>query len=221
MTSPDIWQGARRLLPSSLPADSAVLLLHGLGSSADDLIGLAPLLAPLLPHTVFISPNAPEPCDMAPFGYQWFSLQQWTPASKWQGVQKSSAVLNQMIDDVKAEFSLPASRIALVGFSQGAMMSLHVAPRLAEQLAGVVALSGALVGEEHLPDEIRSHPPVLLAHGQMDPVVPYGAMLAAQAALQRNNISVTAVSRPLMAHNVDDVTIGETATFLARHLAKG
>lgn len=221
MSNPHLWQGARRLAPALPPADSAVLLLHGLGSNADDLIGLAPLLAPALPQTVFISPNAPEPCDMAPFGHQWFSLQQWTPQSMWKGVQNAATTLQQMIEDVKAEFGLPTNRIALVGFSQGAMMSLHVAPRLAEPLAGVVALSGALVGEEHLPAEIRSRPPVLLVHGQLDPVVPYAAMPAALAALQRNSIPAESETRPLMAHNVDDTTIERTASFLRRELAGG
>lgn len=217
MNSNPLWQGARRVAPDVTPA-SAVLLLHGLGSNADDLIELAPFLSPALPQTVFISPNAPQPCDMAPFGRQWFSLQHWTPASMWQGVQAAAGALEQMIADVKAEFGLPAGKIALVGFSQGAMMSLHVAPRLDEPLAAVVGLSGALVGEEHLAAEIRSRPPVLLAHGQLDPVVPYAAMLAAAAVLQRNNIEVTTETRPLMAHNIDDAVLSRTAEFLQQHL---
>lgn len=218
MSLSNLWQGARRAAPASTPT-SAVLLLHGLGSNADDLIALAPYLAPALPNTVFISPNAPEPCDMAPMGHQWFSLLQRTPEARWKGVQQAAPRLMQMIEDVKAEFNLPNSRIALVGFSQGCMMSLHVAPRLAEPLAGVVGLSGALIGEEYLPAEIRSRPPVLLAHGQMDDIVPYDALLAAQAVLQRNSVHVETVTRPHMAHNIDDVVLQKTAEFLMKKLA--
>ncbi len=218
MTHSDLWQGARRHLPSA-PASSAVLLLHGLGSNADDLIELAPLLAPALPETAFLSPNAPFPCDMAPFGRQWFSLQNWTPANLWQGVCAAAPALEQMIADVRSEFALPMARLALLGFSQGCMMSLHVAPRLPEALGAVVGLSGALVGPEHVAAETRSRPPVLLAHGQIDPVVPYGALPLAQATLEAAGFAVETVTRPLMAHNIDDEVLAATADFLRRHLS--
>lgn len=220
MSDQNLWQDARRVTPSGTPT-SAVLLLHGLGSSADDLIELAPYIAPALPHTVFISPNAPQACDMAPMGYQWFSLLQRTPQSMWTGVQQSTQPLMQMIEDVKAEFGLPTNKIALIGFSQGTMMSLHVAPRLPEPLAAVVGIAGALVGEEHLAADIRSRPPILLVHGQMDNVVPYEAMQAAQSVLQRNNIVVETLTRPRMAHNVDDETLTRTTEFLLQHLGEG
>lgn len=220
MSDQNLWHGARRVAPSVTPK-SAVLLLHGLGSSADDLIELAPYMAPALPHTVFISPNAPQPCDMAPMGYQWFSLQQRSPESMWQGAQQSTRQLMQMIEDVKAEFGLPANKIALLGFSQGTMMSLHVAPRLPEPLAAVVGIAGALVGPEHLATDIRSRPPVLLVHGQMDNVVPYEAMQMAQSVLQRNNVAVETLTRPRMAHNVDDETLTRATEFLSQHLGEG
>lgn len=212
-----LWRGSRRHMPSEKP-DSAVLLLHGLGSNADDLIGLAPALAEELPTTAFISPNAPHPCDMAPFGRQWFSLRDWSADSLWLGVQQAATPLRQMIEDVKSEFSLPTSRLALVGFSQGCMISLHVAPRLDEPLAAVVGMSGALIGEDFLAAQVKSRPPVLLTHGQMDPIVPYAAMPAAASVLSDNGFSVETISRPLMAHNVDDEVIMGASDFLARHL---
>ena len=218
MTDTHLWDGARRFQPASKPT-SAVLLLHGLGSNADDLIELAPLLAGQLPQTVFISPNAPFACDMAPFGRQWFSLIDRTPFNMWQGACSAAPYVERMTADIRAEFELPLSRIALVGFSQGAMMSLHVAPRLPEPVAGVVGLSGALVGGEHLPADITSRPPVLLVHGQMDPVVPYAALPMAAATLTTCGIAVETETRPFLGHNVDDEGINRTASFLAARLA--
>jgi phospholipase/carboxylesterase len=217
MLDTPLWSGHRRF-DAGPSVRRAVLLLHGLGSNADDLIELAPLLASALPDTVFLSPNAPEPCDMAPFGRQWFSLQDWTPQSMWQGARRAAPALEQMINDVRAALTLPMQALALVGFSQGAMMSLHVAPRLPEALGAVVALSGALVGGEHLAEQIISRPPVLLVHGQMDPVVPYAAMPLAADVLQRNRIDVATETRPFMGHNVDNETLARTADFLVNKL---
>lgn len=220
MPDATLWHGARRLAPPG-PPDSAVLLLHGLGSNADDLIELAPHLSTVLPNTLFVSPNAPEPCDMAPFGHQWFSLREWSAESMWHGACRAAKTLEAMIADVHSETGLNHNRIALVGFSQGAMMSLHVALRLPEALGAVVGLSGALIGGEHLTGEIRSRPPVLLAHGQLDPVVPYGAMIAAADILRRNNVPVETETRPHMAHSVDEIVLQKTADFLVHHLGEG
>jgi len=220
MTRSSLWQGAERHAPSGKPT-SAIILLHGLGSNAEDLISLAPLLAPVLPNTVFISPNAPWPCDMAPYGYQWFSLQDRSAENRWAGVQQAAPYLMQFVPEVAAEFGLPLGRIVMMGFSQGCMMSLHVALRLEEQIAGVVGLSGALIGPEHLEAEIRSRPPVLLAHGQMDPVVPYGAMAVAETVLQRNNVPVETITSPQMQHNIDDLVLTATAQFLMKILGEG
>lgn len=218
MPSSALWRDSRQHLPSSL-ATSAVLLLHGYGSNADDLIDLAPILAEALPHTAFYSPNAPEPCEMGPYGYQWFSLMNRTPAEYLAGVQRAAPVLEQMIEEVKAELNLPAYKIALFGFSQGSMMSLYVAPRLPETLGAVVGLSGALVGSELLPTQIKSKPPILIAHGQMDPVVPYAALPFAEAVLKQCGLTVETVTRPLMAHNIDEEVLTATARFLKEKLA--
>lgn len=220
MTTSSLWQGAARHAPAGNPA-SAIILLHGLGSNAEDLIALAPLLAPVLPRTLFISPNAPWPCDMAPSGYQWFSLQEPGADSRWAGVQQAAPYLAQFVREVAAASALPLGRIVLMGFSQGCMMALHVALRLEEPVAGVVGLSGALIGPEHLEREIRSRPPILLAHGQMDPVVPYGAMAVAETVLQRNNVPVETVTSPQMQHNIDDIVLTATAQFLLKILGEG
>lgn len=198
---------------------SAVLLLHGLGDSGAGLIDLGAAWRSGLPDTVFLAPNAPFPCDMAPFGFQWFSAQDWTPAVVLEGVKKAAPYLDSFIDKVSANFELAPSRIALVGFSQGTMMSLYVAPRREEALAGVLGYSGALIGREELRREKRSSPPVLLVHGMRDDVVPYAAMEHAKAGLQDVNINVDALGRPDLYHSIDNEGLREGLVFLRKALA--
>ena len=118
-----------RIAPRSGAARQLVVLLHGVGADGDDLIGLAPALARLLPHAAFVAPNGPAPCDMAPFGYQWFSLQDRRPEALLRGVQVAAPLLDAFLDEELARHDLDARRLALVGFSQGTMMALHAAPR--------------------------------------------------------------------------------------------
>ena len=133
-------------------ARSLVVLLHGLGADGHDLIQLAPHWAELLPSTAFVSPHAPFPCDMAPYGRQWFSLQDRDPHRIRSGVAAAAPILDAFLDATLVAHRLDDSALALVGFSQGTMMSLHVAPRRARAIAGVVGFSGALVGAEDIPD---------------------------------------------------------------------
>ena len=194
--------------------DSLVILLHGLGADGDDLIGLAPHWAQALPNTVFVSPHAPFPCDMAPYGRQWFSLQDRTSGLVLAGVQAAAPILNAFIDAELKAHGLTEDRLALVGFSQGTMMSLYVAPRRERAIAGVVGYSGALIGAELLASEIRSRPPVLLIHGDADPVVPVQAMEAAARTLKAVGIPVTTESRPGLPHSIDEVGLAKGGRFL-------
>ena len=120
--------------PSRPPASGGkpkqlVILLHGLGADGSDLIGLAPYWAQLLPEAEFVSPNAPFPCDMGPFGHQWFSVQDRAPATVLAGVRAAAPILDAFIDDLLTERGLASGSLAIVGFSQGTMMSLFVALR--------------------------------------------------------------------------------------------
>lgn len=193
-----------------------VVFLHGLGADGNDLLGLAPFFAEALPDAHFIAPNAPEPCDMTPYGYQWFSLQEWTPESKLRGTKASAPILNTFLDAQLARFSLPDSQLALVGFSQGTMMSLYTAPRRAEAIAGIVGYSGALIGGETLAQEVTAKPPVCLIHGTADTIVPFAAMDVATSGLSSCCISVEAHARPNLPHTIDEEGIEIARAFLRR-----
>ncbi|UUX51037.1 alpha/beta hydrolase [Nisaea acidiphila] len=199
-------------------ATALVVLLHGLGADGNDLIGLAPVWAPHLPHVAFSSPHAPFPCDMAPFGRQWFSLQVRTEEVILKGVREAAPILETFLAQELERHGLGWDRLALVGFSQGTMMSLHVAPRLKEQVAGVVGYSGALVGDDLLDGELASKPPVSLVHGEADEVVPFGAMPAAEAALAGAGIEVESLARPGLGHGIDEEGLRRGLAFLQRVL---
>jgi phospholipase/carboxylesterase len=200
-------------------AKQLVVLLHGVGADGDDLIGLAPALAPFLPDAAFVAPNAPEPCDMAPFGYQWFSLQDRAPAALLRGVQAAAPVLDAFLDDELERHGLDSRQLALVGFSQGTMMSLYVAPRRAAAIAAVLGFSGALSGGDTLPREAVSRPPVFLIHGDADQIVPVGALPAAVAALQAAGLPVRSEVRPGLPHAIDPEGIALGGAFLAAAFA--
>ena len=122
-------------------ATSLVILVHGYGSNGADLISLAPLWSDMLPHTAFVSPNAPQICPGAPGGYQWWDIAAAPRSDRAAGVRQAAPILDAFIDQQLAHYGLSDDRLALVGFSQGTMMSLHVAPRRAKTMAGVIGYS--------------------------------------------------------------------------------
>lgn len=176
-----------RVEAASGQADSMVIFLHGYGADGQDLLGLAEPLAPHLPDTMFLAPNAPERCGMNPMGYQWFPIP-WIDGSSEEeaaaGLARAAADLNAFLDAAMIEADMIPEQVALVGFSQGTMMSLHVAPRRDEAFAGVVGFSGRLLSPETLADEVVVRPPVLLIHGDRDDVVPISSLPEAAEALQ-------------------------------------
>ncbi len=210
--------------PSVKPRSGApkklVVLLHGLGADGNDLIGLAPYWAQLLPDAEFVSPHAPFPCDMAPMGRQWFSLQSRELEHILAGVRACAPILDAYLDELLAERGLEDRQMALVGFSQGTMMSLYVGLRRAKPLAAIIGYSGVLVGPDLLKDELRSRPPVLLAHGDADEVVPVRAHPAAVAALKAANVPVEALLRPGLGHGIDEEGLKRGGAFLREHFAE-
>lgn len=214
--SPTLLRGPE-LNAASGTTKRLVIFLHGLGADGNDLLSLAPMLD--LPDTHFMSPNAPFACDMAPYGYQWFSLQDRNPERILPEIRSAEPILNAYIDAALARFTLKPKDLALIGFSQGSMMALHTAPRRAEPIAGVVGISGALFGAERVSSEIKSRPPICLIHGTHDEVVPFVAMDAAKAALTREKLSVEAHARPRLGHGIDEEGIAITSAFLRRVFA--
>lgn len=128
-------------------ASSLVVFLHGYGADGNDLIGLAEHLAPALPGAAFISPDAPQRCAVNPMGRQWFPIS-WidgSPEEEMQaGFHAAADTLDAWLSRIMAAYGVTEAGTALVGFSQGAMMALHVGPQRATELAGIVGFPGAM-----------------------------------------------------------------------------
>jgi phospholipase/carboxylesterase len=195
-----------------------VILLHGLGADGNDLIGLAPYWAGQLSDAEFLSPNAPFRCDMGP-GYQWMSIRDPNPEARLSGARASAAILDAFIDDELKKRDLTEAELALVGFSQGTMMSLFVGPRRERQLAGIVGYSGRLIAPALLAGEIRSRPPILLVHGTDDPTVPFDSMAVAESALTAAGISVETLACPGVGHGIDEDGLRRGGQFLHQVLS--
>lgn len=181
--------------PEPGDADQVVVFLHGYGADGADLLGLADPLAEHLPGTVFVAPNAPEACVGNPMGFQWFPIP-WLDGSSQEDAAASMAHavddLNAYLDQLLVDEGLTEDRMILFGFSQGTMMSLHVAPRRSDKVAGVVGFSGRLLEPDLLADEVVSQPPVLLLHGDQDEMVPADSLPEAANALQAAGFDVFA-----------------------------
>lgn len=203
------------------PADRLVVLVHGYGSDGNDLIALGRHWQQLLPSAAFVAPNGPQRCDGNPPGYQWFALGASGPteAAMTQGVDEAAPALNDFIDGELASHKLDGSGLALVGFSQGTMMSLHVGPRRSPGPACILGYSGALIGPERLA-EVPSKPPVMLIHGDADDMVPVAAMHGAVGALGDNGFTARwHVSRGV-GHGIDPEGLQLGGQFVADSFAQ-
>src|SRR6185312_1250235 len=170
-----------RVEPRSGNARQLVVFLHGYGADGNDLIDIGRAWQDLLPDAAFASPHAPHPCGQAPTGREWFPLTMRDPDERWTGVNAAAPALDNFLDAELARRKLPPSALALVGFSQGTMMSLHVGLRRSVPPAAIVGYSGIFVlPDKAAPDavagEIKARPPVLLIHGDRDELIPAQAL---------------------------------------------
>ncbi|WP_299359286.1 alpha/beta fold hydrolase [uncultured Paracoccus sp.] len=201
-------------------ATSVVVLLHGYGADGADLLGLADPLSPYLPDTCFHAPDAPEPCVNNPMGRQWFPIP-WldgsTEQQSRQSMVQSVADLDAYLDEVLEREGLAPDRMVVVGFSQGTMMALHVVPRRADPVAGIVGFSGRLLAPE-LMHEVKVRPPVLLVHGDQDPMVPFASMGLAGDALTGAGFTVYSHVMPNTGHGISPDGLGAALTFIRDRL---
>ena len=191
-----------RLPPASGKATHLVVLLHGYGADGNDLIGLAPHWQRMLPTVAFVAPNAPEPCAGAPMGYQWFPISRIDPQEMQRGVESAAQGLNEFLDAELKRLELGNDRLALVGFSQGTMMALHVGLSRTNKPACIVGYSGMLAGAP--PSLGADTPPILLVHGDADQMIPTGAIFDAAARLGRAGANVQWHISQGIGHSIDE-----------------
>lgn len=189
-------------------ATELVVFVHGYGTDGSDMIGLAEPLATVLPGAAFAAPNGPERCPGA--AYQWFPIRELDPRLMHQGVVAAAPILQEFIASELNRLSLTADRLALVGFSQGTMLSLHLALG-ALKPAVLIGFSGVLTGA---PAAVSAAPPMYLAHGTADDVIPPEALFATAATLGALGVRVQWHLSPGIGHGIDESALQQAAGFL-------
>jgi phospholipase/carboxylesterase len=168
----------------------------------------------MLPHALFLAPDAPFPCDMAPFGRQWFSLRSRDPALLEAGARHAAPLLEGFIEAELARWNL--ADYALLGFSQGAMMSLFTGLRSAVPPRAILAYSGALLAPQALATEAVNRPPILIAHGEDDDIVPVAYSHDAEDQLRAAGLAVASIYEPGLGHGLGEAGLQAGAVLLAR-----
>jgi phospholipase/carboxylesterase len=206
------------------PAQQLVVFIHGYGADGNDLIDIGRAWQDLLPDAAFVSPHAPEPCAQSPMGRQWFGLTMRDPEERWAGVNAAAPALDGFLDAELARCGLPPSALALVGFSQGTMMSLQVGLRRRIAPAAIVGYSGMLVlpggvDPAQIEAEITSRPPILLVHGAQDDLIPAAALFHAAQGLATLGVPVEWHLSAGIGHGIDQEGLRHGGEFLARRFA--
>lgn len=195
-----------------------IIFVHGYGADGNDLIGLANYFQSTLPEVIFLSPHAPEACSMNPSGYQWFDLTSTDPAVLWSKILVAADHLNEFIDSKLLEYNIAEENLALIGFSQGTMMSLHVSLRRKNTMAAVLGYSGRLIGADLLKDDLISKPSIYLIHGDQDPMVPYQESLTAEKVLKEYSIDIKTHISEHTQHSIAEDGLRIGVDFLASKL---
>jgi phospholipase/carboxylesterase len=212
-----------RIAPHSRHAKQLVVFLHGYGADGNDLIDISRAWQNLLPDAAFVSPHAPRRCGQAPTGREWFPLTFRDPGERWAGVNMAAPALDTFLDAELARLNLPPSALALVGFSQGTMLALHVGFRRQVSPAAIVGYSGMLalpedIDPQRFAAEIRTRPPVLLVHGDQDQLIPVQALFQAAQGLAALGAPVEWHISAGIGHGIDQEGLRQGGEFLARNL---
>ena len=200
---------------SGAPPQQIVVLLHGYGSSGADMIALAPHWQDVLPDALFLAPHAPQRCGVMGAGYQWWGLSGLAPSALAAGAAAAAPAIDAFIARKLEQYALTEAELALVGFSQGTMMALHIGLRRKRAVAAVVGYSGMLTSVADLAHKHLAPPPVLLVHGSADPVVPVAALHQAESELKRLGVAVTTHVSFGVPHSVDPVGLRLGRDFIA------
>ena len=168
----------------------AIILCHGYGGDGKDISTLAMNWQRFLPDAVFLCPNAPEVCDINPAGYQWFDLSNENEEIILEKSLMAEEKLSLFIDQALDSLQLEPNNLALVGFSQGCMISIQAGLKKNKKINSLIGYSGKIINKKHLKDNINSHPKIYLMHGENDTIVSPIHLLEAKEYLFNQGIKI-------------------------------
>lgn len=197
-----------------------MVILHGYGADGQDLISLGYQWRELWPDMLFVAPNAPDICEQNPAGYQWFPLKVDRIAGRIEGVASARPVIVNFLIDLWAQTGISPANTVLAGFSQGAMMALHVGLSLPQRLMGIIAFSGAFLPPDGFGSKAFAQPPVCLVHGDMDEVVDPELSADAEVALRLAGFDVSYHVSEDVGHGIAPDGLRFATEFIARVAAK-
>jgi phospholipase/carboxylesterase len=207
----------KRLEPKSNIIKSIVVFFHGYGADGADLLSIGNALSEHLPDTLFVAPDAPTKCQMSPFGFQWFPIPDMDGSSEIEAIKELDRICtstNQWIDELIEKENVKAQDVFLFGFSQGTMLSLYLGPQRLQALGGIIGFSGKLINIDSLKSKISSKPPILLIHGDEDPVVSPLSLPEAVKELKLLNFEVRHHVSIGVAHGIAPDGLAEALKFL-------
>lgn len=206
--------------PVKLPDDGSpeylMILLHGYGASGHDLIGLSDIFDQIIPQTVYLSPHAPTPTGMG--GYQWFPIRDLSNRELETGTISIAPYVHDFIDQALAYYKIKPENLIISGFSQGSMISMHVAMEREIAPAAVMAYSGALTAVDGIEKRIKSKPPILICHGGDDPVVLPSYTTKATDILSGLGFNVESYIFPGYLHTIPPEALRASLKFLNTHV---
>jgi len=197
-------------------AKQLIVMLHGYGADGEDLIGLAPYLGQVMPDAAFVAPNAPFPCAMSAFGFQWFDVWDADSTRRLEGARLANSILQPFYDVQLEAHNVPPQELYILGFSQGTMMALHSGLRRPVAPRAIVGFAGRLMAAHLLAEEMTCKPPVMLAHGKDDDVVPVESLEQANRALRAAGVEVECHVIQGLGHGIDETGVLHAAQFLRR-----
>ncbi len=200
------------------PTKSLVVFLHGLGADGHDLIDIGQGWSKSLPQAAFLSPHAPLPCDMSPMGYQWFSLQDFNVERIIVEVRKNGDALIAWLGEELKKRDLDWDQLALVGFSQGGLMAVYAGLMAPKAPAAVISYAGGLWGVESLIKQPNSKPPLFMAHGTYDTVVPFQLTENAVSYFESHGVHCQKKIQPGLAHGIDQELMVMGSRFIKDNL---
>ena len=197
--------------------NSLVVLLHGIGADAFDLIPLAKYWALTLKKTKFYSLHAPYPCKLTPSGKQWFDLEDRDQTRILKEIELVKPMIITFLKKKLKDYNLQYKDLILVGFSQGTMVALNLTLTMKEEVKGVLGYSGGVILTKSGKIEIISKPNICLVHGKNDEVVPKKMMETTKIILKDNNIDVDTHLIENLGHSIDQKGLEIGQNFLVKY----